>query len=74
MRERSLVAAEEGRKPLIPRGDGEHPSAVAHGHDEKMHFDSLAADDHPGLPPIDLRLAPRRGLESDTRFLKGLFS
>jgi len=72
MRERGLMALEEGRELLIPRRDGEHPPAVAQGHDEQMDLGLLPPYLRPALTPVGLGLASGRRLEADRRLDRGL--
>lgn len=62
-----LVGIEEGWELLITTGQVEAPARVAQGEDEEVPHGPTRSEWNQGLPPVDLALQARRGLEPDGR-------
>ena len=59
-----LVTADQGRQPLVQRGPGKEPAAVAQGHHEEPDVDAARGNRRPAVTPVDLALPAGLRLEA----------
>jgi len=68
-----LVTADQGRQPLVQRGPGKEPAAVAQGHHEEPDVDAARGNRRPAVTPVDLALPAGLRLEAHRGLPLGLF-